>query len=162
MSLYQNYHKTVAQQWQKQESILKTRILPRQWFIQNVPPGSRVQMYNHSWGYPPIFDLGYHIGSLFLHYPWLKDSSGNFIKTHHPPALLPPLIETIREVCDYIVLNDNHKRQHLGTLQGAKYEPNLKAWKEFYSKIDEVFEKVVFESQYENYRIKSISVYKIY
>ena len=152
--LFENHQLIVQKAEQRAVSIKITRDQPRQWFIRNAPPGTRVAYYSpHSWANPPIFDLPLDFSSQILEYPYLK--------TEEMAAFMPPTLNQLEASVDVIMLENFHKSGQFQGLEEANLTNQVEAWRAFYNELDSKYQRFLFKYKYENYGINEVSIYVI-
>ncbi|MBD1806563.1 hypothetical protein H6F98_14015 [Microcoleus sp. FACHB-SPT15] len=152
--LFENHQLIVQKAEQKAASIQITRDEPRQWFIKNAPPGTRVAYYSpHSWANPPIFDLPLDFSSKILEYPYLE--------TEEMASFMPPTLNQLEASVDVVMLESFHKSSHVSSLEEVNLLQQAEAWNTFYNELDSKYKRIDFKSEYENYGINEVSIYVI-
>ena len=133
------------------ESIELTRVAPREWFIKNVPPNTRVAIFNNSdWADPPIFDLGYDFSPTLLTFPYLDaEKMGRFS---------PPDPDTLPQMTDVIVLNSFHRTVYLGFMRKFGHDELALEWERFFDELGRRFPHFQFKAPTPNYFVDQIDV----
>jgi hypothetical protein len=151
--LFENYKLILNKAEQRTVSIKITREEPRKWFMQNVPPSTRVACYYPgAFSNPPIFDLPLDFSSSrFLSYPYLK--------AEEMAKFLPPTLYQLEASVDVIMLQNIHKDAHTQGLQGVNLKEQADAWIAFYKEIDAKYKKIVFKYDYDNYGLSEVDIY---
>jgi hypothetical protein len=134
-------------------SIQKTRIEPYKWIQQNIPAGSVMAIQHPRLSNPPIFEMPYQFTTKFFQFPFLyKDSLLKFY---------PDSIELQKSV-NYIITSDKETNYHLSVLVEDSASSSLIAcWNNFYASLNNRFSNQCFSSDFANYGVKSICIYKV-
>jgi len=152
--LFENHHLIVQRAAERAASIKITREEPRQWFIKNAPPATRVAYYSpHNWANPPIFDLPLDFSSKILEYPYLE--------TEEMGRFMPPTLSQLEASVDVVMLENFHKSTHVSGLEEVNLIKQADAWRAFYNKLDSTYKRIVFKSKYDNYGINEVFIYVI-
>ena len=134
-------------------SIIKTRINPYTWIKNNIEPGSIIAIQHPHVSNPPVFDLPYIFTEDFLDFPFLDKSS--FSKFY-------PDLERLKKNANYVILSDKEVNYHLYLLHQYQCDPALiDNWKQFYTSLKTMFPYQCFTSDYDNYGVGNICIYKI-
>jgi len=135
-------------------SITATRLVPREWFREHIPRGSRVVSIIHSdWTTPPLDGLGYARSNGFLTFPYLDKEKMT--------SYLPPQPEEVTATTDVILLSDVSVEMmtsvagHLGLASVAAQ------WRQFFESLKTQYPYVVFEAGSPNYGVRAIEVYVV-
>ncbi len=147
-----NYTELRRAAHQRDESVVVTRILPREWFQRHVPAGSRVAIVR--WGEycaPPIWDLAYETVSHLLDPPILNPER---MKHYRPPTY--PELDSQAD----ILLLDSFKCWQLRKALG-EFAPAARAeeWAEFFDGLDERYQLMSYQARSPNYAVSRIMIY---
>ena len=145
------YQRTRLEFSARGESIRLTRIVPREWFVKNVPATTRVAIFiNSEWADPPIFDLGYDFSPALLNFPYLDaDKMGRF---------LPPAPDTLLQIADVIVLNSFHRYTYTALMKKYGHDKVAVEWERFFDELYRRFPHLQFKAPSPNYGVDQVDI----
>lgn len=150
--LLNNYEQVRVATEKRAESVQITRILPRQWCLAYLPPGTRIgiKRWQQPSG-PPIWDLGYRVIDHLIEPPILNPESMRYY--------MPPAFETLEADCDLFMFDSMSLWQLEKAVDAYSAPSTQDAWHHFFDELNHRYTRINFSSRHANYSVSTIQFY---